>query len=221
MKHAEKAKAIIMRKRGGSVREISKELGVAKSSVSLWVRNVALSDNAKNVIENKYTNGQLKAQRARRAQTSEKLKSATQFAQSVMEKFSENTSTNQVICAMLYWCEGTKSVSDREFTFTNSDPDLVITFLKLLRSSFRIDEQKFRVCVHLHDYHDTKRQLQFWSKTTNIPLLQFIKPYRKPHTGNQQKIGYQGCAQIRYHDVVVARALQAIAKAYLAKHKGL
>ncbi len=221
MKQAEKARAVTMRKKGGSVREISKELGVSKSSVSLWVRNVALSDKAKNVIENKYTNGQLKAQLARRAQTSEKLKSARQFAKNVVEKFSQNTSTNHVICAMLYWCEGTKSVSDREFTFTNSDPDLVITFLRLLRSSFQINEQKFRVCAHLHDYHNSKKQLQFWSKTTNIPLSQFIKPYRKPHTGIQQKIGYQGCVQIRYHDVVVARALLAIAKAYLEKNKGL
>jgi hypothetical protein len=185
------------------------------------VRNVALSVNAKKVIQDKYTKGQLKAQFVRRSQTTEKLRSATQFAESVVKKFSQNTSTNQVICAMLYWCEGTKSISDREFTFTNSDPDLVITFLRLFRSSFQIDEQKFRVCVHLHDYHDAKRQLQFWSKTTNIPLSQFIKPYCKPHTGIQKKIDYQGCAQVRYHDVVVARKLQAIAKAYIVKYKGL
>lgn len=221
MKLKEKEKAIMLRKKGGSIREISKELGVAKSSVSLWVRNISLSIEAQKIIQKKYTNGQLKAQIARRSQTTEKLKSASQFAQNVLGKFSPNNSVNQVICAMLYWCEGTKSINDYEFAFTNSDPDLVCVFLKLFRLSFPIEEQKFRVCVHLHDYHDVNTQLQFWSKVTKIPLSQFIKPYRKPHTGKQQKEGYQGCVQISYHDVRVARELQAITKAYVVKYKGL
>ena len=221
MKLEKKAMAIAIRKEGGSVREISSVLGVAKSSVSLWVRDITLSAASKEIIQKKYSNGQLKAQSARRAQTSEKLRSANKFAEDVITKFTQHTSADQIICAMLYWCEGTKSSSDRDFAFTNSDPDLIVTFLRLLRTSFKIDENKFRVCVHLHDYHDVNKQLQFWSKTTTIPLSQFIKPYSKAHTGKQQKEGYQGCVQIRYHDVRVARELQAIAKTYVSKYKGL
>lgn len=217
MKLKEKEQAIKLRKKGKSLKDISRELGVAKSTVSLWVHNVALSSEAEELLFQKYTAGQKKAQSVRRAQTTEKLKQAENFAHDVLEKIVKNNGTDEIICAMLYWCEGTKSAKDSEFTFTNSDPDLVVTFLKLFRASFVLDEKKFRVCVHLHDYHDVDEELQFWSKATKIPLAQFIKPFRKPHTGKQQKVDYRGCVQIRYHDVSVARKLQAIARAYMKR----
>jgi transposase len=44
MKALEKNKAISLRRQGHSIKDISKELGVAKSSVSLWVRNVELTE---------------------------------------------------------------------------------------------------------------------------------------------------------------------------------
>ncbi len=218
MKLVEKQKAEELRKKGGSIKEISKELKVSKSSVSLWVRNVPLSSKAKKIIQNKYTNGQLRAQSVRRAQTAEKLFEAQKTGKQVLENFSRTLSVYQVCCALLYSCEGTKSLNDRECKFTNSDPRLIAAFLKLFRSSFLIEEKKFRVCVHLHDYHDKDIQLQFWSKTTNIPLSQFIKPYRKHHTGKQQRKGYQGCVQICYHDVIIARKLQAIAREFLDEY---
>jgi transcriptional regulator with XRE-family HTH domain len=42
LKTTEKAKARELRAQGWSVREIEQELGVARSSVSLWVRDVVL-----------------------------------------------------------------------------------------------------------------------------------------------------------------------------------
>ena len=82
----------------------------------------------------------------------------------------------------------------------NSDPQMIRTFLMLFRASFTLDEKKFRVCVHLHEYHKKDEILQFWSEVTHIPLAQFTKPYLKPHTKNVIRNDYKGCMRVSYYD---------------------
>lgn len=115
---------------------------------------------------------------------------------------------------MIYYCEGRKAARDG-VAFTNSDPNLIATFLGLFRRSFNVDEKKFRVCIHLHSYHDKKQQLKFWSKKASIPMQQFIKPYQKAYSGIYKKEEYQGCVSIRYGDVHIARELKAIALEFM------
>lgn len=217
MKLVKQEEARNLRKEGYSIKEISTILGVAKSSVSLWVRNVRLSSTARKIIEAKFTNGRLRAKQAIEQRTANRLRSAEEFARETLKSFPKNKMTYRVCCALLYSCEGTRSLNDKDFRFTNSDPRLMSAFLTLLRASFTIDESKFRACVHLHDYHDEKTQLQFWSKTTSIPLSQFIKSYKKSHTGKQRREGYPGCIQVSYNDVSLARQIQAVAREFF-KH---
>ncbi len=116
---------------------------------------------------------------------------------------------------MIYWCEGAKSFT-RGVQFTNSDPNLVYCFLRLFRSSYELDESKFRVCVHLHEYHNEQVQIDFWSKITRIKKDRFIRPYIKPHTGKRVKKDYPGCVDIRYHSNDMAKRLMSTAQAFLA-----
>lgn len=207
----------MLRRKGYSVREISDNLGASKSSISLWVRNVPLSKHARKILERKYTKGQLASQRVHRATTEEKLNKARMWAKLVVRNSKMSSDVERIVCAMLYWCEGAKSKNDTSFIFANSDPDLVFMFLSLLRKNFDINESKFRVLVHLHDYHSESRQLQFWAKVTKIPLSQFIKPYRKGNTGKRTRKNYQGCISLRYHDVRIARQVQAVAREFIRK----
>jgi hypothetical protein len=95
---------------------------------------------------------------------------------------------------------------------------MAAAFLRLFRSSFDLDEKKFRVCIHLHEYHDTKRQLAFWSKVSQIKRSQFIKPFRKKHTGTRVRENYPGCASVYYQSADIARRLLAIGKAFLTEY---
>lgn len=217
MKLKEKEEAITLRKQGFSLREISLKLGVSKSSASLWMRDVPLSKHAQKILDDKFTNGQLAAQKSKRAETDRRLIVAKEIGHRTVQSAEMDSDAKRILCAMVYWCEGAKSRNDQSFIFTNSDPTLVRTFLGLFRKGFVLDEKKFRVAMHLHDYHDEKKQLLFWSKVTNIPLPQFLRSYRKPHTGKQIHEGYAGCISVRYHDVEVAREIQAIARAFMAK----
>lgn len=212
MKNFEKERAILMRKRGKSIGEIAQVLHVSKSSVSLWVRDVVLSEKVKKILEEKLTSGQKKAREVHLKNTKAKEAVARTFAVNNLPKSSLLSKNSKLLSlAIFYWCEGNKSPNDLVL-FTNSDPNVINTFLKLLRDVFEVDEKKFRVCIHLHEYHDVQAELQFWSKITTIALPQFFKPYRKPHSGKRFHEGYHGCAQIRYYDVGVARKLLACGK---------
>jgi hypothetical protein len=210
MKLKQKAQAIRLRKQGNSINEIAEKVRVSKSSVSLWVRDITLSGVAKKRIEARLSKGQIASQKAKYEQTALREQFARQRAQQILIDAAFNHNEIKLLCALIYYCEGTKNVS-KGVNFTNSDPGLMALFLGLFRQSYELDERKFRVCVHLHSYHDRDKQLKFWSKTSNIPLAQFIKPYQKLHSGLYKKEGYQGCVSVRYGDVRIARELKAIA----------
>lgn len=219
-KALEKLAAIKMRKQGKSVPEIATKLNVAKSSVSVWVRNVPLSPTAEKRLLKKISTGQLAGGKSRHNAVI--IREAT-YLQLALDEIKKTTFTKQHhlnYCALIYWCEGAKSANCVDFT--NSDPQLVDLFLRLFRSCFALTESKLRVSLHVHDYHDTNTQINFWSEVTRVPKQQFIKPYQKPHTGKQIRDNYQGCVSIRYHDSEIARQLMAQAKAmFVSPHLDL
>lgn len=222
MKLDARRKAVGLRKRGYSMKEIAEHLRVSKSSVSLWVRSVPLSRRAQRRLRSVYTAGQIASQKAHRKMTERKIADARTHAQQVVSALSDDARAEQVLCAMLYWCEGAKMHDNRGyFSFVNSDPMLVRTFLVLLRRSFSLDESKFRVCVHMHSYHNEDRQLVFWSETTGIPLKQFIRSHKKAESGQSIRSGYQGCVQVRYYDTKLLRYILALAQVYMGRAQGL
>jgi hypothetical protein len=99
--------------------------------------------------------------------------------------------------SLLYWCEGSKN--DRRVVFMNSDPLLVKAYLKLLRAAFSINEEKIRAVLHLHEYHNIKKAIKYWSKITKIKTNNFFI-YHKNNSGKRKKTNYYGCLSIRYGD---------------------
>lgn len=213
MKIFEKSKAIELRKLGKSIREIVNILSVSKSTVSLWVKDILLSKKAKKIIENKMTEGQKASIISIKYKTKIKEECATNFAKSILSDVTITKNIKMIICAMIYECEGCKT--GKEVAFTNSDPYLMSIFIRYLRQSFDLDESKFRVCLHLHKYHNVNKQLKFWSETLKIPIDQFSKPFLKMNSGKNIKTEYQGCARIRYYDVLVFRKLRALSKEFI------
>ena len=207
-----------MRLLGRSLSEISTHLNISKSSASIWLRDIHLPKCARQAIQSKSQAGRLKSAETHRARTRGILESSASQATLVVGKIHLDEILSSVICSLVYWCEGEKTQNDKTLTFANSDPKLVATFLNLFRRSFEVDESKFRVCLHLHDYHNEKQQIRLWSLVTGIPSVQFIKTYHKKHTGRQKREGYAGCASIRYYDTRIARQIQALARAFLQKY---
>lgn len=213
-------RAINLRAKGYSLSEIHQKTGVSKSVISGWVKNVNLNYSARRRLLSKIKLGQFISAERNRQKTKEKMNGYRKQAAVDLAKININKITAKIICALIYWCEGGKN-SFEGVKFTNSDPRLIKTFLYLLRKSFKIDEKKFRVCVHLHQYHNPAKQIKFWSRATGVPLARFIKPFLKSNTGKRIRENYPGCASVRYYHSDTARQLLATAEAFLSKYKGV
>jgi transcriptional regulator with XRE-family HTH domain len=211
-----KEKIISLRKRGYSLNEIHKKFGVSKSTLSSWTGDVILSSGAKLRLLKKIKLGQLVSAENKKRKTKEFSQLCLENSIYDVSNLSLDQNLAKIICSLIYYCEGAKNAR-YGVCFMNSDSELVKTFLELFRMSFNINENKFRICLHLHKYHNPQKQIKFWSKETHIPIGQFIKPYLKQNTAKRSKKGYNGCASIRYHDTVVARQLNSTAKAFFMK----
>ncbi len=208
-----------LRQQGCSFREISEALGVSKSTASLWLRDVKLSFLAIKTLEEKKTNGRSKGNDTQKEKLLQKEKDIRVLAVRYTEETPFSQEQAKGICALLYGCEGTKNGT--RVAFVNSDPDLVRFFLLLFRKAFLVDEKKFRVQMHLHEYHNEKQQLQFWADITGIHEEQFSKTFQKKSGKKNIREGYQGCISVRYNSADVQRELVSVYREILKRGQGV
>ena len=163
----------------------------------------------------KITKGQFFGAQKRREYGDNKNKLLKEEARKEFSLITPNLN-GRIICAMIYWCEGAKEYKSG-IAFTNSDPDLTRLFLDSLIKYFPVKKERIVARLHLHEYHDPKKQHLFWSKALGIPLDRFQKFYLKPHTGKVVRENYPGCVSIRYYDSIVARKILYLSQAFLGK----
>lgn len=208
-----------LRKHGYSIKEVASKLNISTSTASLWLRDIQLSSRAQNRLAKRQILGQYKTRLIKLEQRQIKQNLRFKQVNQLLSNIKITKDLAKLCCSLLYWCEGNKD-NDTSLRFTNSDPKLIRTYLSLLRLGFNITESKFRVLMHLHQYHNEERQKDFWFKTTNIPNNQFNKTYLKPNTGTRKHDNYPGCIAISYYDAEVAKEIMAIYNAFVPRGVG-
>lgn len=101
---------------------------------------------------------------------------------------------------MLYWGEGAKK-NTHSIDFANSDPEMILVFLKFLRSIYQVDESKFRVYLYSYNSLPTNKLIDYWSNITHIPITQFTKPYIREKSELKHDKMQNGLIHIRYSDI--------------------
>jgi len=174
----EKEQARQLRRKGTSLKQIANELHVSKSTVSVWCRDISLSDAATAKLTrssaHRNTAGLLayseQKRLERQAKTKENQKSGAKKLGTLNDR--------DVLCIGLglYWGEGYKN-GNREFGFTNSDPQMILFYLRWLRVIFstRKDSLTLRVSINESHKNRIKKVETYWSNLTDIPLKQFTK----------------------------------------------
>jgi transposase-like protein len=210
-----KEKAKEMRLAGKSISEICRATGIAKSTCSIWMQKIPVTKEIQKRIDELQAAGTLKGLAAIAARREMAQRELDMEAANIWSRLSISDSKDfwQVCASLLFWCEGSKQLSN--MVFSNSDPAMIKIYLGALRNGFKIDEKKFRIHLHLHEYHDVPKQIQYWSEITGIPAEQFSKPYIKPHTGKRKRDNYPGCVSLRYGEAKLARKLSAIYHAFV------
>lgn len=164
-----------MRAKGQSIKDIAKKLGVAKSTASLWVRDVILSFEQLELLKNKMTRGsELGRQKSafiQKAARIKKIKKYVRMGQSDFSKLSKREIKIAGLC--LYWGEGSKKT--RELSWCNSDPKINVFMINWLKICYGISDDRFKANVGINIIHKNRELIvkKYWSNITNIPLNMF------------------------------------------------
>lgn len=179
-----KSEAIRMRKEGASYSQIKEKLKVSKSSLSLWLHDMPLPE--KRLRELRDWN----AVRIERFSNTMRDKREARWAE-VRKRAAKDIRTlskREIIIAglFLYWGEGGKTVTTCT-SLSNTDPAMIRFFMCWLQA-LGVSKDRFRVHVHLYSDMDIQKELRYWSKTLDLPLSSFRKPYVK--TSNRSGLSY-------------------------------
>jgi len=112
----------------------------------------------------------------------------------------------------LYWAEGYKrpqvrngrELTNHPVSFTNSDPGIVLLFLRFLREVCEVPDDKIRADVRIYQHLNTDETLKYWARLTKIRKESFGKVYYGISKSSLGKRPYNrlpfGAIQIRVND---------------------
>jgi transposase len=203
-----RARARVMRAEGATYTEIIAALGVAKSSVSLWVRDVPpppdLVARVQHARHMNLARWSIEVMASREADRRGIKESARQRVAGMAGR------DLMIAGAVLYWAEGSKDKPYRrreEVKLINSDADVIRLFLRWL-DLMGAPEADRRYRLSIHESADLDAAHRWWSRELGVALDRFDKPTLKRHrpTTVRKNIGdnYHGCLVI---SVVKSRVL--------------
>ena len=171
---------------GHSIGEIATKLGVARSSVSVWVRDVKLGENQlKEISQKSIAIAVIERRRATR------LARENYRRQLVVDRAKQdivNISGKSLffVGIALYWAEGSKTRRGI-VEFCNSDPRLIKIMMRFFEDVCGIHKEKFRGHIHLHPHLDSTKAKKYWGKISTIPLRQFFKTSQQYNKSSKNK----------------------------------
>ena len=161
-------KALALRKNGFSYKYISSKTGLSKATLSGWLTEIPYTPNEETVVTFGKARAAASARRAKLRQ--ESIEDIRKIA--IKDVGRINKRDLFMFGLALYLGEGCKTNS--QVRMVNSDPHIIratIVWFKMLG----VEKKQFRLRMYLYPDSDVKQSLQFWSRTTSIPVSQFQK----------------------------------------------
>lgn len=189
-----KQKAIKLRKRGLSYGEIKKDVNVAKSTLSLWLKSIPLTPEQRKRL---YTNSILNMARGAQSQRERRKREIQKILKESEKEIRLPLSfeTYRLLGAGLYWAEGRKTSG---FGVTNSDPHFILFMVRWFERIFKISPRDLKAWLNIYPQQDDQELKQFWSQLTGIPFENFGKSFIKPaNKGYKKNNLYYGTISIK------------------------
>jgi hypothetical protein len=178
MKTDEREQARKLRAIGWSIKEIEQHLGVARSSVSVWVRDVVLGPEERRALIEKTRLGPVVAA-ARKAALAREQRRAYQLEG---RRLAREHDVSYLSGCMLYWAEGAKERNS--VRIVNSDRELLVVFAAFLRTHFEVDDAAMRVRCNLfaRDECEQREIEQYWLEALRVPASSLRKSSVNVHS---------------------------------------
>lgn len=196
VKSKEKKRAVNLRRKGFSYGEILEQIPVAKSTLSLWLREVGLSKKQKQRLTQKKLDAARRGAQVQRAKRLEITRQIKEKARVEAAKININREKLWLIGTILYWAEGAKDREDRKSSrmkFGNSDPGMMKMFIKWLREICKVKENRIRYEIYIHENnkHRIKEVVEYWADEVGISRKYLNNVYFKVNRikTNRKNIG--------------------------------
>jgi transcriptional regulator with XRE-family HTH domain len=214
MKTAEREQARrLRREQGASVKELAQLLGVSKSSVSLWVRDIELTE-AQYLALRRRMGGRIDGSRENAIRALERRRKAQDFGREAARR----AQLLHAAGCMLFWAEGSRSRN--RVQFVNSDPAMVKYFLRFLRDCFGVADEKVAVTCNLFaDHVEGQQEIeQYWLDLLQLPRTclrkSTVNTYSKYSQKKRRNMLPYGTCRLAVHDTQLVQSIYGAIQEY-------
>lgn len=213
----DKDKATKLRSAGHSYKDISKKLGVPKSTLSDWFKDDAWSQDikaslsAKAILESRVRMTNMSRSASKRWEIWRQ--SARDSAVMIFPQLKSDSLFISGI--MLYWGEGDRKAENGAVRLANSDPAMIYIFFRFLKVTLNVPEDKISLWLLLYPDLIDNVQKNFWSKATGVSLEHFKKSIYIMGKHPTKRLAYGVC-----NIVVNSRELKEKVLKWIELYKG-
>ncbi len=215
-----KSWAVALRRKGNSIKDIEKELGIPRSTLSGWFHSVLLSKKHQAKLKQRAKQGlesaRVEAVKWHNAQKNDRLKKAAQIGATVLKNIPNDTTTLELALAFLYLGEGSKKSVGT--SLGSSDYRIAKFYITCLQEIYGVPKEKIKCYLHLRADQNPHAMKLFWSKELKLSLSNFGKPSLDKRTaGKATYPHYKGVCLIECGRVDIQRRLMYIANGFCEK----
>ncbi len=205
-----------LRRKGHSYAEISQVLGVSKSSISLWCRDVPIAAHHVRRLRKMALAGAIKGRKKwadmRRVTKKEFLE---RVALETKKDIGLLTKRDRFIAGlMLYAGEGDRS--QERIGMSNTNPQIMRFMLDWWQEFLNLDRPVFYAHLYLHVGRSEKRAKEFWAKALRVEKDQITYVYRPVSRSSHKKNVHEfGVCSVRTYNKALHRRLMGWVRAVL------
>lgn len=196
-----------LRRQGMSVGDIARTLSVSRGSVSVWVRDIELTEAQKEHLkQNKiHWGAQNKGAKTNQRRALEKREL---YQEAGRNRAREGRPLHLAGC-MLYWAEGAKRKNN--LYFVNSDVNMLRLYIRFLREELGVQDTEISLYIHCHNAAHIERIQHYWLDVLVLPKSSLRQAYVKKGSDTRRNILINGvCGIAVYKTELVQHVYGAI-----------
>jgi hypothetical protein len=196
----------LLRKKGLSLGQIHEETSVPKTTIRSWIKDIKLSKRQLDILKYRtqkaLQEGRIKKQKQDKIL---RLNNEKELLRNGIAKVGNLSNRDLFIAGIaLYWGEGFKNKHEHRLGFCNSDPKMIIFYIKWLEKSFEVKKDRIIARLTLNEsYRDKTAEIEsYWLKIIGLSKNQFTKTFyqqakwKKQYSDNN----YHGVLRIHVKD---------------------
>jgi len=171
-KFKEKIEAHKLRRSGESIGAIAQKLGIAKSTVSLWCREIELTAKQQKKLDQKIIESGQSGRSLGASVNKRKREVIITRANEKGDRLIKKISKRDLLFLGLglYWGEGSKNTENR-FILVNSDPFIIKAVIKWLKEVMSIPRELLTLQIYINEQHEYRRNSTYPSHNSEGPCL--------------------------------------------------